>query len=67
MYYNQDEGFAVTLYKRSSGKAANNPYAYLGRYRAHYGTIRTLMFGVMLDSNKPRLLSLGEDRLLVSI
>uniref|UniRef100_A0A8D2Q6N2 Cilia- and flagella-associated protein 251 n=1 Tax=Varanus komodoensis TaxID=61221 RepID=A0A8D2Q6N2_VARKO len=37
----------------------------LAALHAHCKPIRTILFGVHLDSNEPRLLSLGEDRLLV--
>ena len=42
------------------------PYLYVGRHRAHYKLIEDIMFGVMLDSDLPRLMSVGQDRFLVS-
>ncbi|KAL5017193.1 hypothetical protein ScPMuIL_006782 [Solemya velum] len=57
-----DAEHAVTVFRKQHG-SDTEPYFYLGRYRAHYKTIREITFGVQLDSSFPRLLSLGEDRL----
>ena len=65
----QDATYAVTIYIHKCRRRATtsvDPYAYLGRYRAHYKPIRQLMFGIRSDSDFPRLLTLGEDRMLVS-
>ncbi|XP_071849088.1 cilia- and flagella-associated protein 251-like isoform X2 [Apostichopus japonicus] len=59
-----DANFCVTVYKAGSPNS-DWPWTYLGKHRAHYKPIRTVTFGIKLDSDMPRLLSLGEDRALV--
>lgn len=56
-----DAEYTVTIFKKSQ----KEPYIYLGRNRAHYKLIVDILFGQQLDSDEPRLLSLGEDRVLV--
>jgi len=68
-YSLQDAAYTVTVYIhkcRCKTKTVIDPYVYLGRFRAHYKPIRQLVFGVKLNSDVPRLLTLGEDRMLVS-
>ncbi|KAG8456084.1 hypothetical protein GDO86_002037, partial [Hymenochirus boettgeri] len=59
-----DKEFTVTLFKMTPKKNGVS-WEYLGRYRSHYKTIQNLIFGIHLDNNEPRLLSLGMDRMLV--
>ncbi|XP_065424173.1 cilia- and flagella-associated protein 251 isoform X3 [Chrysemys picta bellii] len=59
-----DEKYAVTVYKRIL-KNGERSWEHLAGLHSHYKPIRSILFGVLLDSDQPRLLSLGEDRLLV--
>ncbi|XP_053224777.1 cilia- and flagella-associated protein 251 [Podarcis raffonei] len=59
-----DENISLNLYKQTmvEGKKVWDRLAAL---HSHYKPIRTILFGVHLDSDEPWLLTLGEDRLLV--
>ncbi|XP_025089746.1 cilia- and flagella-associated protein 251-like isoform X2 [Pomacea canaliculata] len=59
-----DAQYTTSLYKAALD-TESAPFVYIGRYHAHYRPIKELLFGFHLDSNKPRLLSLGADRMLV--
>ncbi|XP_075291060.1 cilia- and flagella-associated protein 251 [Opisthocomus hoazin] len=59
-----DEKYSVTVYKRVL-KNGSRCWEHLAGLHSHYKPIRSILFGVQLDSNEPRLLSLGEDRQLV--
>lgn len=60
----QDEKFTITVFQLTK----QNGYTfwdYLARNQSHYRPIQNIMFGIHLDSNEPRLVSLGSDRMLV--
>ncbi|XP_053136142.1 cilia- and flagella-associated protein 251 isoform X2 [Hemicordylus capensis] len=59
-----EENISVTLYKKSLVDEVA-VWERLAALHSHYKPICALLFGVYLDSDEPRLLSLGEDRLLV--
>ncbi|XP_045700250.1 cilia- and flagella-associated protein 251 [Phyllostomus hastatus] len=59
-----DTNFTVAIYMRKV-KNGHRVWEYLARLRSHRKSIRSLLFGVHLDSNEPRLLSLGRDLLLI--
>ncbi|KAM9624852.1 cilia- and flagella-associated protein 251 [Morphnus guianensis] len=59
-----DEEYSVTVYK-SVLQNGSRCWEHLAGLHSHYKPIRSILFGVQLDSNEPRLLSLGEDRQLV--
>ncbi|PFX32907.1 WD repeat-containing protein 66 [Stylophora pistillata] len=54
----------VTVFKAQMDNS-DQPWVYIGKQRAHYKTIQDISFGIALDSDIPRLLSLGQDRVLV--
>lgn len=59
----QDAGKAVTVFRWKK----ESSWALIGRYHSHYKPIKDLLFGLHPDSSRPRLLSLGMDRWLVSL
>ncbi|EAW98298.1 WD repeat domain 66, isoform CRA_a [Homo sapiens] len=59
-----DRSFTVAVYMLVV-RNGQRVWEYLARLRSHRKSIRSLLFGVYLDSNEPRLLSLGTDRLLI--
>ena len=53
----------ITLYTRDK---KNDEFEYLGRIRSHYKKINAILFGIKLDTNKCRFMSISSDRFLVS-
>jgi WD40 repeat protein len=59
-----DADHCVTVFKaQASSKGLS--WEYLGKHRAHYKSIQDVTFGIALDSDTPRLLSVGQDRALI--
>ncbi|NXA37322.1 CF251 protein, partial [Eudromia elegans] len=59
-----DENLAVTVY-RGAPREGRRCWEHLAGLHAHSRRIRSLLFGMHLDGDEPRLLSLAEDRQLV--
>ncbi|KAJ1093171.1 hypothetical protein NDU88_006278 [Pleurodeles waltl] len=59
-----DVEYTVTLFKQVC-KGEDPFWEFFGRLRSHYKPIQNLMFGINLDCDEARLLSLGMDRILV--
>uniref|UniRef100_A0A8B9GAJ5 Cilia- and flagella-associated protein 251 n=1 Tax=Amazona collaria TaxID=241587 RepID=A0A8B9GAJ5_9PSIT len=59
-----DETHTVTVYKRVL-QNGSRCWEHFAELCSHYKPIRSILFGVQLESNEPRLLSLGEDRHLI--
>ena len=59
-----DKDLCIVVYKAQFVEDAP-PFAFFGKNRAHYKEITGIMFGVALESEQPRLMSIGKDRVLV--
>ena len=54
----------VVVFKSNQGNK-QQPWEFLGKHRAHYKEIQDLMFIKALDEDRPRLMTVGRDRVLV--
>uniref|UniRef100_H3BG34 Cilia- and flagella-associated protein 251 n=1 Tax=Latimeria chalumnae TaxID=7897 RepID=H3BG34_LATCH len=59
-----DGDFAVVVFQIMTTKNGK-VWEFLGKQKSHYKPIKSIMFGIHFDSDQPRLLSLGMDRVLV--
>lgn len=59
-----DADRCVALFRRQPGNL-EEPWLFVGRHRAHLKPVSAILFGVNVDTDSPRLLSVGEDRMLV--
>ena len=59
-----DKDLCVVVYKAQFSEGSP-PFAFFGKNRAHYKEITAILFGIALESDHPRLMSIGRDRVLV--
>lgn len=59
-----DADRCIALFTKQRGNF-EDPWLFVGRNRAHQKTITSVLFGINVDTDAPRLLSVGEDRMLV--
>ncbi|XP_075240937.1 cilia- and flagella-associated protein 251-like isoform X2 [Convolutriloba macropyga] len=59
-----DKDMCVVVYKAQFTEGSA-PFVFFGKNRAHYKEITEILFGIALESDQPRLMSIGRDRVLV--